>query len=57
MDDRMKHFAAHPYYLLGRSNERNRIITDIEIYLASLSQPSYSINITTLRKIIDGDTK
>jgi hypothetical protein len=26
MDDRLQHFAAHPYYLMGVSAERDRII-------------------------------
>lgn len=26
MDDRFQHFAAHPYYLLGVTAERDRII-------------------------------
>jgi hypothetical protein len=26
MDERWQHFAAHPYYLLGVSAERNRIL-------------------------------
>jgi len=31
MDDRLQHFAAHPYYLMGVSAERDRIIELVKV--------------------------
>lgn len=30
MDDRFQHFAAHPYYLLGVTAERERILQELK---------------------------
>jgi len=30
MDDRFQHFAAHPYYLLGVTAERDRILQQLK---------------------------
>jgi hypothetical protein len=30
MNDRWQHFAAHPYFLLGVKNERERILQELK---------------------------
>ncbi len=51
------HIAASPEYLQGISDERQRIIDELNAYIDGLHQPSYSINLTTLNRIIVGGTK
>jgi len=57
MDDPQQHFAAHPYYLMGVAGERHRILANLQTYMESLVSPSYSINMTTLIELIQGDKK
>jgi hypothetical protein len=54
MKERQKHFAQHPYYLMGVSDEQQRIIFCVAQYLEMLETPSFSINKTVLYQIITG---
>jgi len=54
MTDRLQHYAAHPYYLMGVSDEQQRIIAAVAQYLEFLETPSTNINKTVLYEIITG---
>lgn len=46
MNDRSQHFAAHPYYLMGVADERNRILALIHERLVEQDNDAIELKLT-----------